>query len=1224
MEHDSSDILGQDTMPVRSGSGRGAFPLSVTQAIVWSSLCLGIYIVGKRLWRRVLQWRERSYKLATRRRHGIPDSDFRPFNVAYSEAMMRAREEESRKQGKPKPALRPQPSLLDHQREPQLDQNLRHRQGVPQRPDPGMRSTVIPVPGDYITGPYEPRLPAQTRNAQDINHLTTNTYHPVQPTTNGFSKPAGLARHGGYLDITDADMSDAEGRKRALDEEQDESEHEAKKSRVEGDELIDGDEDAEFEDLAPKRGSKRGLRDEEDGEDVADASKKARGKRARKVSHEKGPQVDSSMDVDDEEADEITELKSTLRGKKRDRAEAGSTFGGDDEDSGVELEAEGDAKARRQRKRRTVAKRKSEASYIRAKKHGNRDASDSGSEGATHEKQASSHDRKKRGKRHSHIERRASGSDVSMDESTTSNRSKVRNIGDEWESNGVKYKIGLNGQRLRQALVKKARQKFVMPKDSQHPDRDANLQVCVETWLTEEEYQDAKAQHLLAWQDSPPPPRNEDVEKLTLNTSTSESVPFPQGLPGKSLLWSTSTSSTPTASPAHSQSPAAEATSFPDMGPPKHRSYRDTYRHSIATTVGLPISPFITASAAQVPSTKRIASNARAISLSSGSPGLSDSTNGSPRIAQPQRVFSKWEKQELEAKAMMKIREANRRKEAEREMKAKEERERVERERAVSAEKLKVERERLEREKAARVEMERAERDRLAKEAAEKQKAAAAAASAAAVPAPAPLPQITVTAPTATTSSQPSTSSGGGAAVPNFFAPKVERSNSQSPFSYSPSAGAPAPAQAASASSPFLFNPSTPSASAAPTPTTNGTSAAKPGGFPFGPSGGAEAKKDGTGTSGGGSSLLSRMGQQSQIQPEPLKSQTSNQGQPNFAASPGTTTTTTTNPMFSFTKPGGPSPFGQPAASSNTAPAPAGETTSTTPKFNFGNPSKTTGSAAPAKGPELKPFNFQPTTTSGGGPGSSSLSGALGAEQKAGGFKSFGIPASGSGSAGAAGTTASTTPVSAPKFNFAASSSPFGGAGASADAGKEGQKSAFGTTTNGTSAFGNTGTTNAFGNTGAFGNANKPSAFGSTGSSAFGNNGAGNNNATSAFGSGSGPSPFGATTSSAFGGASKPAAPGDSSAPKFSFGNPSTSSTSAGSNAAKTTTFSFGGPQTPASGTPTGTGTAAPLTFKFGDTGAAGGSTTPQSSPFGAAPASAFSGFGGTGGGAFGGGAKQQ
>jgi hypothetical protein len=240
-------------------------------------------------------------------------------------------------------------------------------------------------------------------------------------------------------------------------------EHEAKKSKVEGHELIDGDEDAEFEEFAPKRGSKRSMREEEDIEETA-SSKKSRGKRARKVSHEKKRQVDHSMDVDDDEgADVITELKSTNRGKKRDRAEAGSTFGGDDDESASEIE-EGDSKARRRRrKRRTVAKRKSEATFLRAKKrerNGEQDVSDH--ESAVESSPDVNTSRKKRGSRSSHLEQLTSKSDVSMDESTTSSKGKVRKIGDEWESNGIKYKIGPNYQRLRQALVRKARQKFVM------------------------------------------------------------------------------------------------------------------------------------------------------------------------------------------------------------------------------------------------------------------------------------------------------------------------------------------------------------------------------------------------------------------------------------------------------------------------------------------------------------------------------------------------------------------------------------------------------------------------------------------------------------------------------------------------------------------------------------------------------------------------------------------
>ncbi len=39
------------------------------------------------------------------------------------------------------------------------------------------------------------------------------------------------------------------------------------------------------------------------------------------------------------------------------------------------------------------------------------------------------------------------------------------------------------------------------PKDSQHPDRAANVDILVEKWLSEEEYQAAKERRELAWQE---------------------------------------------------------------------------------------------------------------------------------------------------------------------------------------------------------------------------------------------------------------------------------------------------------------------------------------------------------------------------------------------------------------------------------------------------------------------------------------------------------------------------------------------------------------------------------------------------------------------------------------------------------------------------------------------------------------------------------------------------
>jgi hypothetical protein len=286
------------------------------------------------------------------------------------------------------------------------------------------------------------------------------------------------------LNISDDD----EGRKRAFDEEEFEEPDHPKKSRVEGEELIDGDEDPEWEEYrqAPQRGSKRVLADEDENEDIF-LSKRARDKRARKVSLENAPLYhNDNMEIDDDEADdEVAELKAISRGKKRDRAEAGSTFGGDDEDSVHEAEIEDDVKARRRhRKRRTVGKRKSDAgSSLRGKKR-DRDVGDGDSDLESLDGELLKVSRKKRGKRSASTslqddEERRAGSDLSMDESqTSSRRGRGRRIGDEWESNGVMFKIGPNGQRLRQALIKKARQKFSMVRFSRCRYFHHSLNLC--------------------------------------------------------------------------------------------------------------------------------------------------------------------------------------------------------------------------------------------------------------------------------------------------------------------------------------------------------------------------------------------------------------------------------------------------------------------------------------------------------------------------------------------------------------------------------------------------------------------------------------------------------------------------------------------------------------------------------------------------------------------------
>ncbi|KAF9534629.1 hypothetical protein CPB83DRAFT_878985 [Crepidotus variabilis] len=1079
MESDSSDILGQKTMPVARMSNSQRSSFSTTKLAFYGVALLVSYAVGQRLWKRFLLWRERSYKLATRRRHGIPDDDLRPFNVAYTEAVMRTREEESKKYATTRPAV-PQRESIDLG-EAVYNQNLRQRP-IAHTNEPNPRATVGPVPGGYSSR-YNDSLPQPARSHHD-HHTDGPAYAPSA------SSSRRLSRHSARLVIGES-TSDAEAKKRGWIVEEDE-EHEAKKTRVEGDELIDGDDDAEFDEAAPRRGSKRGIREDEDV-DEGKVSSKSRGKRARKVSGRHSYQVDHTMDIDDddEEMDDITDLKPISRGKKRDRAEAGSTFGADDDDSGAEHEDDSKLR-RRRRKRRTVAKRKSEASYLLNKKR-QRDVDEDvseDSEGSSPSKRSSN--TRKRGKRSSANRRdyERQRSDVSMDESLTSNRSKHRDIGDEWENNGVRWKIGLNGQKLRLALVKKARQRFMMPKDSQHPDREANMQICVETWLSDEEYQQAKADHALAWQESP----RHDGERLFLDTSNG--IPFPQHVPGKNLLWSTSATSTPTISPA-SHSPS-EGT--PEIYQP--RVSHSSYRHSLGGSTGLPGSPFGNTG---MPTVKRISSTSRALSMSgslngltpfagslngheSPAPGLSDSTIASPRSPGP-KVFSKWEKQELEAKAIMKVREANKKKEMEREAKLKAEKdakEKVEKEKALSAEN-------------ARLEREKAEKDRLDRERAEKEskqrEETSAKASATSVP------NITVVPP-------PGTFNGtGGGAVPNtFFNPPKPAELTPTPTAapsttnfFSKSAEPPKPAP-----STFSFG-STPSA--APTPAAQPTTS--PFSLPPPPTPIAEKKETTpatTATPASGPALFSHMG------PPPQPTQPSEQSKP--------------NPLFSFPK------------------ANASSTTTSTPgaSFSAANPVKF---GFPTSGGSSSNATSTPATAPG-----SSLSGALGgpADSKANvaaapPLFNFKAPTTSSQPAGAFPGTG-TGAAANPSFGFGNKPPAF--SSTTTNGTKEAAKPAFGTTT---TAFGTATKSTPFGQEN-----NTPSPFGATTlGSAFGQ--PTNGTTTSAFGGASAsiaPSPFGASsTPNPF--ATNNAKP--EAKTTFSFGPSTSSSTPA---ATSGSTFSFG------------------------------------------------------------------
>ncbi|KAG6891716.1 hypothetical protein C0992_010119 [Termitomyces sp. T32_za158] len=658
MDSDTSDILGGPTFPhVRDSQSGWWSSLPFGAKLVFALMVSFVFYVAFVRMREIfLVWREKAYKLSMRRRHGIPDNDHRPFNVAYA-AVLRSRQEGEEKARR----ARLQELIQDQQSAPP-DQDSR------QRILRGASTKLNPLPGRYESADM-----VSYGRASGSNHLRPLFVSNLDAEDNYNPNPAVRIAD---PEITDSPPKSSLSRRAVKDSSRkhvhnggDESKYTREMRVKDGDDLR-GDQELEWiEEHGSPRGWKRGHGDNLDDDEV-DGSLHIRDKRQRKVSLDKSSQLaDEDMDIDEDE-DEISALPSLSRGKKRDRAEAGSTFGGDDEDDGdheIDLE-----KARhRHRKRRTYAKRKSDASVSARGTKRDRELAEGDSESENEGNMSLKTSRKKRGKKAARAPQPDDRSDVSMDESlASSSRSRQRrNIGDEWESNGVKYKAGPNGQRLRQTLIRKERQKFPMPEDSQHPDRQANFEVYVETWLTEEEYREAKDQQLLAWQDSNKP----SAEPQTPTIESPEEVPL---VAGKDLLWNSTSSYT---QPGGTSTPRQIS---PPVTPQTKQRSNDS--SGSFTALGVSVGPRVNPFANPPPAGKRISTVRRPSSLKvdgasivpsslAGSivHSLSDSTNNSPR----HKAFSKWEKQDLEAKAMMKMRQANRVKEEERSEKLKKEQE---------------------------------------------------------------------------------------------------------------------------------------------------------------------------------------------------------------------------------------------------------------------------------------------------------------------------------------------------------------------------------------------------------------------------------------------------------------------------------------------------------------------------------------------------------------------
>ncbi|KAI0824768.1 hypothetical protein BC628DRAFT_1419875 [Trametes gibbosa] len=621
MDNDESDdILG------------GRFQVLPPRPAFWAdpgrmTLLLGFVAIITLAWVRLgphfRHWRETRYRKAMRRRHGIPDDDYRPFNVAYAAALQARKKREGKSHGVAQQVPQGLPVEGGSQLPSSVPNNMASEYHYPSRISHSLPYVVKSIPNEDVaplpppTGMYlshqnghaatVTQAEARSHNhVQDVAQPSTVNHPPLAQETveslvsNNSAAQASRPTAGRLSTATRTRHG-----KHALDDEMNaEQETLAKKSRIDVEELIGGDEEpgwrGDQDDMevdshvqqSERRGSKRTASSEDD-EGPASSRSERHEKRARKVSLDKSAEVPDYHMEEDEVGEDVEDSLGAARGKKRDRAEAGSTFGGDDSIM------DDDEKPHRQRRRRTVSTKLSQSSSRGQKRVRDVDSHDSDDSEADRPKRA--YARKKRGKR----------SEEEIVPLSNDPLCKGRRIGEEWESNGIHYKVGPNGQRLRQELVKKSRSRFPMPSDSQHPDRRANLDVYVEMWLSEEEYQVAKERHDLAWQDAPPTP----PESHTLAPS-----PGSPSITGKSLLWSSTMASR--------ESPVK----------------RGPLRQSVNTNVGLRLSVL---APSPISSSLRISS----VYQTPASPA-----SDSPKL-QKSKSYSKWEKQDLEAAAMSKIRE---------------------------------------------------------------------------------------------------------------------------------------------------------------------------------------------------------------------------------------------------------------------------------------------------------------------------------------------------------------------------------------------------------------------------------------------------------------------------------------------------------------------------------------------------------------------------------------
>ncbi|KLO07505.1 hypothetical protein SCHPADRAFT_1001614 [Schizopora paradoxa] len=563
---DVADLLGNNELPVlhRPPPSSG---FTWFQSILILFISLGLVTIlawcftDNRSY--YMRWREEKYRKRVRRKYGIPDSDHDVFNVAYANA--KRREEEA--------------------------MGLRRAQATVNSPavGAGPSSTGLRLRGvagaQNVNGVAFPAESSGHSDRRDQIRAERVPMSPIKPRTTltPRSKPLDLEGEDGEVHHLVPKQSPE---KRAAG-----GEH--KRSRIESEdegELMNVDPDVlgEMSNPRSKRGSKRHAGTDEDA--TPEAVRKKAGKRPRRISRRT---QDLLLDLEEQEhGDKLMELDDALsRGKKRDRAEAGSTFGGDDDSPTTR-----GRKTRRKRRSTANAEAATEAELRGTKRvHDVESTLDSDED----DRVSRAKSIRKRGKHF--IADGDSSTDMSLDGPAVRIEPSCagHKVGDEWVVNGQLFKVGPDGKRLRQVLVKKRRSRYSMPTDSQHPDSQAQMVVLMETWLNDEEFQAAE----------------ERGDVFSTKKPDEEAEVEPPVKTGKTLLW-TSTKN--------------------NISPKK--AFKDSIIANVGTT-----NPFERPSYSSYG--RRVSTGHDAFKQSSQSPVLT-----------PSKSYSKWEKQDLEAEAMAKLR----------------------------------------------------------------------------------------------------------------------------------------------------------------------------------------------------------------------------------------------------------------------------------------------------------------------------------------------------------------------------------------------------------------------------------------------------------------------------------------------------------------------------------------------------------------------------------------